>query len=387
AWEPDFVELPDGALLFINSTVQGGRAVRQIVRKSSTGWVNGPLMEIHRGAPDDWEKNKQGGFTPESVTMTPAGLIVGARRGGVYSCSNDLGENWYEIEGPAKCNYQPIIENLPDGKFLAVWHYGGDTRFGEIDMFIGTHEFELEANLSLPLPTVLTLERELSEDRTQYISSFSARLTADGKAVAGREIQLQVRDVWVFDPKRRMNPVNVWDSPDIRIGITNSGGVARFELKDKVRIPDIHHCYQVGVSFVPASGEKLAGCKGPARPAYSLTQARNNSAPYPIYNLGGRIMITPATREKFPDLVDIVKHFCVPDPSAGIDTWIKASGSEKRAKEVLGFLMKYHIVHSDEKGVYHWYRAIGSIPGPEELKPGMQYIHGVEVCTLEEYCV
>src|SRR3989304_5706832 len=28
AWEPDFVELPDGSLLFLNSTVPAGRAVR-----------------------------------------------------------------------------------------------------------------------------------------------------------------------------------------------------------------------------------------------------------------------------------------------------------------------------------------------------------------------
>ena len=117
SWEPDFVELPDGSLLFINSTVQAGRAVRQVVRRSSTGWMNDPLMEVRRGAPDDWENSKQGGFTPETVTMTPEGLIVGARRCGSYSCSNDLGENWYVIEGPVDCYYQPIIECLPDGSF------------------------------------------------------------------------------------------------------------------------------------------------------------------------------------------------------------------------------------------------------------------------------
>lgn len=235
SWEPDLVELPDGSLLFINSTVQAGRATRQIVRRSSTGWANGPLMEIHRGAPDDWEEHMQGGFTPETVTMTPDGLIVGARRCGVYSCSRDLGENWYEIGGPANCYYQPMIECLPDGRFLTVWHYGFDSRFGEIDMYIGTHEFALEADL--PQPTALTLNRELSEDGSQFINAFSARLTASGNPVAERELQLQVRDTWVFDPKRRQNPVDVWDSPDIRTAVTASDGVARFELKDKACIP------------------------------------------------------------------------------------------------------------------------------------------------------
>ena len=244
-------------------------------------------------------------------------------------------------------------------------------------MYIGTHEFELDANLSLPEPTALTLERELSEDAAQYVNAFSARLTADGKPVANREIQLRVSE-----PERRNSPADVWDSPDVRIGVTNSDGVARFELKDKACIPDIHHSYTVGVSFTPAPGDRLAPCKGPARIAYSLTQVRDNPTPYPVYNLHGRIMITPETAERFPDLAGIVEHFFEPDPTAAIGKWIEAAGSEKRAKEVLDFLMEYHIVCSDPDGMYHWYRALGS-----ESKPGKQYVHGVEVCPLREYCV
>ena len=76
--------------------------MRQIVRRTSTGYVNDPLMAIHRGAPqtpDGWKT--QQGIVPETVAATPDGLLVGALRNHSYTCSKDLGENWYEIEGGA----------------------------------------------------------------------------------------------------------------------------------------------------------------------------------------------------------------------------------------------------------------------------------------------
>lgn len=378
AWEPDFVELPDGSLLFINSTVQPGRAVRQIVRKCSTGWINEPLMEIHRGAPDDWGNNPQGGFTPETVTITPQGLIVGARRGGGYSCSNDLGENWYEIEGLPKCEYQPMIECLPDGKFLAVWHYGLDSRFGEFDMYIGTHEFAVKANLSKP--TALTLQREFSADGNQYINAFNARLTADGKPLKGRKINMHVKDTWFPSPDDRNNPIDVWDSQDIRTSITDSNGVARFELKDKACVPDRNMDYTVAVSFTSKQSDEHLSCKGPTCRAYPLTAARDNVAPYPVYNSRGMIMITPETANDFPDLADIVEHFCIHEPSADIEKWIDAAGSKKRAKEVLQFLLDNNIISVDDKDIYHWYRA------RQSGDMGKPFIHGVKICNLKEYC-
>ncbi len=379
AWEPDFVELDDGSLLFINSTVQAGRAVRQIVRRTSTGWVNEPLMEIRRGSPDDWETNRQGGFTPETVTITEDGLIVGARRGGVYSCSNDLGENWYEIEGAPVCKYQPMIEYLGEGRFLTVWHEGGDTRFGEIDMYIGTHSFRIK--VSLPKPTKLTLERELSEDGNQYINAFRAQLTADGKPVAGRELELRVRNLRLPQPDGRVNPVNVWDSPDIRKAVTDENGIAHFVLKDKENIMDVGHCYEVAVSFSPKPDDNLTPCKGPAMLVRALVTKRNNPVPYPAYLRWGTLMITPKTARQFSELPDVVKHFDIPNPDTTIDRWIEAVGSEKRAKEILEFLIENHIITKDENGVYHWYR--GYLSGGE----GEGWIHKVDICEIEEHCI
>ncbi len=379
SWEPDFVELSDGSLLFINSTVQAGRAVRQIVRKTPTGWVNDPLMEIRRGTPDNWENERQGGFTPETVTITEDGLIVGARRGGVYSCSNDLGENWYEIDGASACKYQPMIEYLGDNKFLTVWHEGGDTRFGEIDMFIGLHDFTVKANL--PKPAKLTLQRELSEDKRQYINSYLAKLTADGEPAAGREIELRVRNLRLPQPDGKVNPINVWDSPDIRKAVTDEDGIARFALKDKENIMDVGHCYEVAVSFTPNPDDDLLPCKGPSMLLRALTTVRGNPAPYPAYLRWGTLMVTPETAKRFPDLPDVVKHFDIPDPDTKIDKWIEAAGSKKRAEEILDFLIANHIVSKDDNGVYHWYR--GCLSGCE----GEGWIHKVDICEIEEHCI
>ena len=371
AWEPDFVELPDGSLLFINSTVQTGRAVRQIVRKTPTGWVNEPLMEISRGAPTN--DNVQGGFTPETVTIAEEDLIVGARRGGVYSCSNDLGENWYEIEGAANCKYQPIIESLGDGKFLAVWHEGSDTRFGEIDMFIGTHSFRVKADL--PKPTKLTLERELSEDGNQYINAFRAKLTADGKPAEGREVEFRVTLDWLEDG--RVNPEDVRDSKDVRKAITDENGIARIKLVEMNSIPDIHHGYRINVSFRPKAGDDLSGCDGPASGAYAMTPARNNPANYTVYMNHGLIMLTPPTAKEFPDLAEVLGTFDRKNPDVPFEEWVETAGSEKRAQEIIDFLTDNHLITLEEDGKYRWHRCVHC---------GEEIIKEVRVCDLEEHC-
>lgn len=378
AWEPDFVELSDGGLLFVNSTVQAGRAVRQIVRRTATGWMNDPLMTIDRGAAAD-ASDVQGGFTPETIAMRPDGLIVGARRGNVYSCSNDMGQNWHAIAGAPTCNYQPIIACLPDGCLLTAWHLGGDTRFGEFDMFIGLHAFEVEA--TLPAPTRLSLERELTADGNRYINAFRATLTARGTPAAGRAIEMRVKSAWLPQPDGRQDPADVWDSLDVRTAVTDEDGVARFALSDKQAIADIHHGYFVAPSFAPGPGDALAPCRGPVEMAYPLTPARHDPAPHPVYINHGLVMITPETAARFPELPDVVKAFNVPDPAATIERWVAIIGDAERTKQILAFLMDNHVIAVDDDGVYHWYRSVHS--GAE----GEPWIHEVRVCDLEEHCV
>ena len=272
-----------------------------------------------------------------------------------------------------------MIEYLGDGKYLTVWHEGGDTRFGEIDMFIGTHSFTLKAEL--PKPTVLTLERELSADKKQYLNSHRAALTADGIPVAGRELELRVKNLRLPQPDGKLNPIDVWDSPDIRKAVTDENGIAHFILSDKANIMDVGDCYEVAVSFTPKEGDDLMACKGPSVLLRALTTVRGNPAPHPAYLRWGTLMITPETEQRFPELPEVVKYFDIPDPDTNIDRWIEAAGSEKRAEEILTFLIAAHIITKDSTGIYHWYR--GCLSGGE----GEGWIHKAAVCELKEYCV
>lgn len=372
AWEPDFVELPDGSLLFINSTVQSGKPVRQIVRRTATGYVNEPMMEIHRGAPTD--DNVQGGFTPETVVMTAEGLIVGARRGRAYSCSSDLGENWYEIAGAPECKYQPVMEMLPGGEFLTVWHNGCDSRFGECDMFIGTHAFRVAA--ALPKVTALSLERELSEDGSRYVNIFKARLTAGGEPISGRAIRFRTEPYWRPDGYDNTTPLD--ESENVRTAITDNQGVARLHLAEKDRIPEIHYSYMIDAVFNPEPGDPLQSCKGPVLREYARTPARNCPANYPVYIQRNLVMITPETAKRFPDLADVVARIDKSNPDVPFAKWVEVAGSEENARRIIAFLLENHLVTLGDDGIYRWYRAIHC---------GVPVIKEVRICELEEIIV
>jgi hypothetical protein len=369
SWEPDFVELPGGDLLFVNSTVQAGRAARQVVRRTATGYVNDPLMEVRRGIPQD--DNVQGGITPETMTMTPEGLIVGVRRSGPYTCSNDLGENWYEIADVPDCHYQPILERLPDGRFLAVWHWGTDCAFGEKDMYIGTHSFRLEARL--PLATRLTLDRELSESEGRFVNTWRATLTADGKPVAGREIVFRTEEVWHRDSRANQTPLA--ESRNVRRARTDEAGVARLRMDEKERIPDLHHAYRVDAVFEPANGDTLQACAGPLEMAYALTPSRHDPAPYPVYINHGLIMVTPETAQRFPDLADLVARLDRRHPDAPLARWVELAGSETRAREIVNFLATHHVIRLSEDGICRWYRSVHC---------GEEIVQEVRVCRIKE---
>jgi hypothetical protein len=375
--EFDFVELPDGQLLFFLSSIQSNQPARQIVRREEGRFVNDPMMDVRRGATTD--EDPCGGFTPETIVVRSDGLLIGGRRGSPYVCSNDLGENWYEIEGAPPAEYQPMMVLLPDDRVLTVWHHGGDTALGEYDMFIGTHGFRVEADL--PQPTRLTLERELSADGKQYVNTFRARLSAGSEPVPGRTVELRVRNTWRPQPDGRENPVSVFDSPDVRRSMTDEKGIARFELNDKAVINDLHHNYGLAATFTPGPEEHLAGSTSRTLSAYALTHRRDDTAPYPIYNVHGLLMVTPETAERFPELEKIVEHFRMPDPDAPLERWIEIVGNEKRAREIVDFLVDHHILRKDDEGMLRWYRAVHS------GGPGEPYIHGVRVCDVKEYCI
>jgi len=371
--EFDFVELPGGDLLFINSQIQEGRAVRQIVRRTPTGYLNEPMMEIHRGAtpdPLDWDRS----WVPETVCITPEGLLVGALRCRPFACSNDLGENWYEIDGLPESKYQPMMICLPDGRFLNVGHKGSDHHFGEVDMFVSAFSFRLETRL--PQPTSLTLDRVKRADGDRYINAYDARLTSADKPLPGREIELRVKQHWT--PEGRINALDVRESPDVRTAQTDEDGVARFALSDMETRVDIHHTYHIAAAFMPKPGDDCAPCLGPKRREYSLASTRNCPTSYPVYIRTGWIVVTPETAERFSELPDLVDGLGKSNPEVPVEKCVEILGSAERAREIIDFLVEHRILVLGEDGIYRWYCDV--------VREG-EIVRGVQVSSIEEHYV
>jgi len=331
------------------------------------------MMEIHRGAtanPLDWDKS----FVPETVCITPEGLLVGALRCRPFACSADLGENWYEIEGLPESRYQPMMICLPDGRFLNAGHKGTDNHFGAVDMFVSMFSFRLEARL--PQPTSLTLDRIKRPDGDRYINAYDARLTSADKPLPGREIELRVMNHWT--PEGRINPLDVRESPDVRTAQTDENGVARFVLSDMETRVGIHHTYRIASSFTPKPGDDCAPCLGPRRREYSLASTRNCPTSYPVYIRAGWIVVTPETAERFGELSDLVDGLGKSNPEVSFEKCVEILGSAQRAREIVDFLVENRILSLDEDGTYRWYCDV--------VRDG-KVIQGVDVSDIEEYYV
>ena len=102
--ETDFVELPDGNLLFFNNSIFS-KPGRQFVYRDAERFMPGPL------------ENVRSGTVPETVCSTDDGTLVGCHRPGSYYSSDDLGQTWNRLAGVPDRGpevYQPWIHALPD---------------------------------------------------------------------------------------------------------------------------------------------------------------------------------------------------------------------------------------------------------------------------------
>ena len=377
AWEFDFVELAGGDLLFINSQIQSGPAARQVVKRTATGFINEPVMWIRRGATEDplnWPES----LVPETVCITPDGLLVGALRMRPYACSADLGENWYEIDGLPSSNYQPMMIALPDGRFLNAWHTGHDHHFGSFDMFTGIHAFRLAANL--PKPTKLTIERQKNAEGDHFLNVYQARLTSGDQGVAGRRISLRVSPnvLPTSTGESRLNPIDVRDSDDVRTATTDENGIARFELPDIDAHPHCSFSYRLATSFTPGEGDEYAACLGPKRSAYSLTPTRDRPWTYPVYIMSGIIMIVPEVEERFPELIGLIEACDKESEELPLALWRERVDSEERLGEIVDFLVENHIAIRNDDGTCRWY---------SYHKYYGKVVCGARVCYLEEHFV
>ena len=240
--ETDFVELPDGNLLFINNSIFANPG-RQLVYRDSNRFTPGPLERVHSGT------------VPETVCLTDDGILIGCMRAGNYYWSDDLGQNWQPLEG-ARGNgevYQPWIQYLSGGKVACAGHYGLDDPIGQRDQYISLQTFSVQV-LRKTVSTRLWIERDFDKTTRNYLNSYTLSLTADGVPLADKDIQ-----VWhVF---RDAPGYNGWNKHPLAERMKLGGktvtvrsdatGKAKLHLPEYNGITNIHSSYQVVVRFNP----------------------------------------------------------------------------------------------------------------------------------------
>ena len=305
AHEYDVAEYPDGRLLFIAGDVQGTPVARQFVERRGNSFINGTLFSIRRGAPEDASKNPQGGFVPESLVMLPDGLLVGSRRGKPYSCSNDNGENWYELDGVAPSLYQPFMLLLPDGTIANFGHYGGDAAVGQHDMWLGADYFRVENKL--PQACSLSLTRQLSEDGSHYTNEYMAVLRTGKQPVAGEKLIFRFTPVWNPDGTCCNRPQS--EAPIQLTALTDTEGRAKVHAAIFDNHPDIHYYYNADVVYRPENGSPYSPCDGPMMVEAALTPHRCCQYPYNAYFAEGTLFISPQFYEQFPKLNEMLEPF------------------------------------------------------------------------------
>ena len=258
AWEADFVELPRGDLLFVNSRVQGAPPVRQVLRKTRFGFVPEPVFDVVSGT------------VPECLVYTRDGLLVGAVRNGGYHCSNDEGANWHPIAGLPVCRYQPYMVELSDGRLLCTWHVGGDNFFGELHQWVGSHAFRLETDL--PQPTKLRLVRLLDESQSKYTNRYAVILTSGDRPVSGKPVNFAYhrRYTEAYDMSR--DPKK---SGTRRTIVTDDAGRAVLDLSELDGETNMHLSYRVTAWFEPVESDvRLLPCRSEVCESYALTMTK-----------------------------------------------------------------------------------------------------------------
>lgn len=306
AHEFDVAECPDGRLLFIAGDVQGTPVARQFVEKRGGVYINGTLYGIRRGAPDSAGKGPQSGFVPESLVMLPDGTLVGSRRNKPYTCSNDYGENWYEIDGVAPSLYQPYLMLMPNGMIANFGHEGGDAALGQHDMWLGADFFRLENKL--PAACTLQMQRSLSADGRQYLNAFTATLCAGGKPAAGCTVTFRFTPVWNEDGSVNTQPQE--NAPVQLTAVTDENGSASVHVACFDNHPDIHYYYNADVVFRPENGSAYRACDGPMMCVAALTPRRECRYPHEAYFAEGDLYLSPQLHERFPNLEALLLACC-----------------------------------------------------------------------------
>jgi hypothetical protein len=238
--ETDFVELPDGNLLFINSNIFATPG-RQFVYRDGDRFTPGPLERVHSGT------------VPETVCLTEDGVLVGCMRPGTYSFSTDLGQNWQPLEGaPSSMEvYQPWIQYLGHGKVACAGHYGADDPIGGRDQYIALHTFNVQTLHKTTTPK-LWIERAFDDTKKDFLNRYTITLKANDKPLADKQIEVWyvARDQPGYD-SYNSKPL----AERMKLGgktvtlTTNDKGEAQLNLPEFDNIESIHASYQMVIRF------------------------------------------------------------------------------------------------------------------------------------------
>jgi hypothetical protein len=239
--ETDFVELPSGDLLCINNSIFANPG-RQIIYRTNKGFIPGPF------------ERSCSKVVPETVAITEDDLLVGCMRAGSYYWSDDLGMNWYRLEGIPKLGpevYQPWIQYLGNGRFANAGHFGGDSYYGELDQYVSIHFFKVEV-LRKTKNTRLELERDFDESASRWRNSYTLKLTCDGQPLADKEIEFwfvergkpgdDSHGKFLLEERMKMG------GELIRVR-TNAKGIAGVAIPRLDTIEYIHHYIQLVARF------------------------------------------------------------------------------------------------------------------------------------------
>lgn len=360
AHEYDVIETASGDLLFISGDVQGHPCGYQIVRRSPDGWINGTLFPIHAGAPEDFNKNPQGGYVPETIVHDARhDCLIGYRRNKCFSLSNDNGENWTKIVTDFSFQhlYQPQIQNLPDGRIAIYGHCGGgDSAFGENKMTIRTIVLDPVCAEDLPKPTALAMDRMLSEDQSHYINAFSAKLTSGETPVVGAEVEFRFKPFWAPDGSVDTAPQS--EAPYRLTATTDENGVAVVHATMFDNQADIHFAYVVDAVFHDT--DAMRGCFSATHNILALSPHRNNPFPLDAYMAGGSLYLSPQFIEAFPDAIERLQA------AIGDDRYFDAS---MFCPDAVDRLVKSGALLRDASGRLQWCPNIHAPRPLDDVKP------------------
>ncbi len=360
AHEYDVVETAEGDLLFITGDVQGHPCGYQLVKRSPDGWINQTVFPIHAGAPADVQKNPQGGYIPETIVYDARhDCLIGYRRNKCFSLSNDSGENWTRIiaDFPYNHLYQPQILPLPDGRIALYGHNGGgDSAFGENDMSIGVIIIDPVCADSLPKPTVLSMDRLLSEDSSHYLNAYWARLMSGDKPVPGVEVEFRFNLFWDEDGSINTTPMH--EAPIRLKAVTDSEGYAIVHAPMFDGIADIHYAYNVDA--VCRSSETLRGCSGPTMSVLALTPYRQCRFPRDAHMAGGCLYLAPQFIEDFPGAMEALLSSV--GPSRYLSEKLLCPEANER-------LLKAGVLFRDERGYLQWIPNVHAERPLDDVKP------------------